>query len=338
MLSQSEIDALLGAVGSGEIEEKLEAPPEAVDPGTPASTPATPRRVKTYDFRRPDKFSKDQLRTLQAIHENVGRLVAGRLTAVLRTNVSMQLADAEQMVFDEYLGQLDLPTQLAVLKADALGGPFLFNLDLGLAYAFIDRQLGGPGIVPSERREPTAIEAELIERGIRDLLPSFAEAWAHLQPLVVEISELALGPSLLRVAAPSEVVAVITFEVRIAGQTMPLTVCYPHTTLEPLVQRLSATAWYAQPDRGRGTGEQRADLEGHLQAVSVPVAAVLGTVEVAVETLAALQPGDVIRLNDRADRPVAMSFADHVRAWALPGRVGDRLALQLVSPLRAMEE
>ena len=332
MLSQSEIDALLGAVDTPEIEEYLD------EPGTPAAEPASTQKVKTYDFRRPDKFSKDQLRTLQAIHENVARHAAGRLTARLRTNVSIQLADAEQMVFDEFVTQLDLPTQLAVLHADVLKGPVLLDMDLGLGFALIDRLLGGPGLAPAARREPTAIEAQLIARMIDDILPSFGEAWAHLQPLEMHVTELALGPSLLRVAAPSAVVAVITLEVRIAGQTAPLTICYPHQSLEPLVQRLSATAWYAQTDRHSGNAQHRDDLEDVLRLVEVPVTALLGSIDLPVESVAALRPGDVIRLDDRATRPVVLSFADEVRAWARPGRVGDRLALQLVAPLQAVEE
>ena len=106
------------------------------------------KSVKTYDFRRPDKFSKDQLRTLQAIHDNVARLAGARLSARLRTTVTIQLAGAEQMVFDEFVGQLNLPTQLAVLNSSALTGPFLIDLDLGLAYACVDRVLGGPGPQP----------------------------------------------------------------------------------------------------------------------------------------------------------------------------------------------
>jgi flagellar motor switch protein FliM len=333
MLSQSEIDALLGAVGSSPVDEVLEDPTPA-----PARQGGSTRAVKVYDFRRPDKFSKDQLRTLQAIHENFARLTAGRLTARLRTSVHLQLADSEQIVFDEYIGALQLPTQLIVLRADGLAGPFLVNLDLGLAFAFVDRTLGGPGRISQERREPTAIESELIARIIDDIIPAFAEAWAHLQTVEPHVEELALGPSLLRVAAPTQVVAVLTLEVRIAGQNGSLTICYPHQSLEPLMSRLSASAWYAQPDRGREIGAQRDDLEASLDLVEVPITAYLGSVELPVEVLAGIEPGDVIRLDDRADRPIVVSFADRVRAWAVPGRSGDRLALQLVTPLAAVED
>ncbi len=336
MLSQTEIDALLGAVSSPSADDVLSA--AGVGGLAGAGPSASAKSVKTYDFRRPDKFNKDQLRTLQAIHDNMARLSGARLSARLRTTVTIQLAGAEQMVFDEYVQQLNLPTQLAVLGSAALAGPFLLELDLRLAYAFIDRVLGGAGTVPEERHEPTAIESQLIERVIADIIPSFTEAWGHLAPFDASIAETALSPALLRVAAPTDVVAVLTLEVRIAGQTAALTICYPHPSLEPLIPRLSATAWYAQPDRGAAADAHAQNLRSAMEIVELQLAATLGTTELPVETLAELEPGDIIRLDERVDRPVLLSIEDQVRAWAVPGRIGDRLALELVAPLRLVED
>ena len=112
------------------------------------------------------------------------------------------------------------------------------DLDLGLAFACVDRMLGGPGRIPSERREPTSIEGQLIGRIIDDIVPALNEGWQHLQAMGAQVTETALGPALLRVAAPSHVVAVLTYEVRVAGQTAPLTICYPNVALEPILPRL----------------------------------------------------------------------------------------------------
>ena len=336
MLSLAEIDALLGAVSSPAADAMLSG---GAQEGPVARGHTPTRAVKNYDFRRPDKFNKDQLRTLQAIHDNVARLASARLSARLRTTITIQLAGAEQMVFDEYLQQVDLPTQLAVLTSSALAGPFLLDLDLNLAFACIDRILGGPGRIPDEKREPTSIEAQLIARVIADITPVFHEAWGHLAPnFDVAVSETALSPALLRVAAPTDVVAVLTLEVRIAGQTAPLALCYPHSSLEPLIPRLSATAWYAQPDRGTEADSHVLNLRRSLETVELQVAATLGTADVPLEVLAELVPGDIIRLDERASRPILISIEDQVRAWALPGRVNDRLAAELVAPLQLVED
>jgi flagellar motor switch protein FliM len=329
MLSQSEIDALLGAVAEAPAATEVSAPPSVLS--------AAGRSVKTYDFRRPDKFSKDQLRTLQAIHENVARAAAARLSARLRTPVSITLAETAQMIYDEYVQGLTLPTELVVLANDELDGPFLMDLDLGLGLAGIERMLGGTGRVPEARREPTPIESSLLARIVDDLITSLDEGWAHLVKLNLRVGETAFGPSLLRVAAPSHVVAVLTYEVRLTGQTAPLTLCYPHASLESLMPRLSATAWYSQPDRSSDAGAGRAELAAALRTVGIPITAVLGSVELSVEALMGLQPGDTIRLEERTAAPVLLSVMDQARAWAQPGRVGDRLALRVVTPLEKVE-
>lgn len=332
MLSQSEIDALLLATAAAPAEPAGAAATEIL----PTALIAPGRSVRTYDFRHPDKFSKEQLRTLQAIHEDAGRVAGGRLTARLRGPVTVALANTEQLLFADYLEALELPTQLVVYRASGLAGSFLVDFDLGLAFAAVDRLLGGPGLIPAERREPTAIEADLIGRLVEELGPAFDEGWAHFQALGAAVEELALGPALLRVAAPTDVVAVITFEVRFAGQAAPLTVCYPAASLEPLLPRLAVSAWY-EKTAARAAGEVREDVAHALETVEVPVRAVLGGVDLPVEALAGLQPGDVIRFTERADEPVRLSIMDQAQAWALPGRVGDRLALRVVTPLQPVE-
>jgi flagellar motor switch protein FliM len=327
MLSQAEIDALLGAVADGTLPTEDQPP----------SLSADGRLVKTYDFRRPAKFSNEQLRTLQAIHENVGRVAAARLSSFLRGSVVIQLAGTDQLVFDDYLSQLALPTELVVMTSTGLGGPFMADLDLGFAFAGVDRLLGGPGRIPLDRAEPTPIEASLIGKLIGHLPHALNEGWAHLQTLDVSITETALTPILLRLAAPTEVVAVLTYEVRFAGQTAPMTICYPYASLEPLLPRLAATMWYAQRRQAAGNSSIRDVLQAEVEAVDVPVTASFRPVDIPVESLAELAPGDVIRFDERFDEPVLLTISDQAQAWALPGRVGDRIALRLVTPLTPTE-
>ncbi len=326
MLSQAEIDALMGA---GTAVKRAEA--------EPSSIVAKGRVVKTYDFRRPDKFSKDQLRTLQAIHENVARIAGARLTAALRSPVSIQLATCEQMIFDEYVAGLDLPTQLVLLRAGALAGPMLMEVDLRFALAGIERLLGGHGAIATERREPTAIEAALIAQLSGELIPPIADAWSHLTAFPLDAIETALSPVLLRVAAPSEVVAVLTFEVRFSGSTATLALTYPHASLEPMLPRLSGTAWYAQSGSEGDNGPTRTKIEEALDRVEISLTAVLGTVDLPVEMLADLKTGDVIRFDERIDDPITIWISDQVRAWGIPGRVEDRLAMRLIAPLTIVE-
>jgi flagellar motor switch protein FliM len=201
----------------------------------------------------------------------------------------------------------------------------------------VDRLLGGPGRIPPERGEPTPIEADLIARIFGHLPHALNEGWSHLQTLDVSVTESALTPILLRVASPSEVVAVMTYEVRFAGQTAPMTICYPYATLEPLLPRLAATMWYSQRRQAAGSSSIRDVLENEIRAVEIPIAASFRAVDIPVEALTELRAGDVIRFDEHFDEPVLISIADQAQAWAIPGRVGDRVALRLVSPLVPVE-
>jgi flagellar motor switch protein FliM len=223
------------------------------------------------------------------------------------------------------------------MSSTGLNGPFMVDMDLGFALAAVDRLLGGPGRIPSERNDPTPIEGDLISRVVGHLPHALNEGWSHLQTLDVNVTESALTPILLRVASPSEVVAVMTYEVRFAGQTAPMTICYPYNTLEPLLPRLAATMWYSQRRQAAGSSTVRDILESEIRSVEIPLSASFRAVDIPVEALTELRPGDVIRFDEHFDEPVLIAVADQAQAWAIPGRVGDRVALRLVSPLQPME-
>jgi len=327
MLSQAEIDSLLGAVADGTLPSEDQPP----------SLSADGRVVKTYDFRRPAKFNNEQLRTLQAIHETVGRIAAARLSSFLRSPIVIQLAGTDQLIFDDYLSQLSLPTELAIMASPGLGGPFLVDIDLGFAQAAVDRLLGGPGRVPAERNDPTPIEADLIARVVAHIPPALNEGWSHLQTLDVGVTETALTPILLRVASPAEVVAVMTYEVRFSGQTAPMTICYPYAALEPLMPRLAASAWYSQRGKANGDGSVRDTIENEVKSVEIPISATFRAIDIPVEALTGLQPGDVIRFDEHFDEPVLISVSDQAQAWAMPGRIGDHIAMRLVTALQPVE-
>ena len=341
MLTQAEINALIAAAGG-----TSDAPPSG------SSRQVQPKAVKTYDFRRPDKFSKDQLRTLGSIHESFGRLAGAKLSGRLRFTakpMTVALADTSQMIYSEYVAGLALPSQLITLTVPQLGGAkMLMDLDLSLAKAWIDRQLGGPGLLPAEREELTPIESALILRLLDDVLETLAEAWSNVTEMTPRVDgDPQLLPTMLRVAVPSDVVAVLAFEVRYdvgrtaesigVPQSAPISICIPHSTLEPVLSRLSATSWYEKSQKSVDT-TGRADLTATLQNVEVPVTAILGGVELSVDELASLKPGDVIRFGERADHPVRLSVMDQAMAWAVPGKVGDKVALRLLTPLQQLME
>ena len=242
------------------------------------------------------------------------------------------------MLYDEHVNRISPPTQLVVMKSPELNGPILVDIDLPFAFAAIDRLLGGPGSLPPNKREPTSIERGLIAQIANELIPAFNEAWQHLADLQITIAELALSAALLRIAAPSEVVAVLRFEVRVSnsGRTAQVSICFPHAALEPLLPRLSASTWYATGKQADEAWSE--DLDRALQSTPITVRAMLGTVEISVEELASLAVGDIIKLDERADQPILLTIADAARGLGIPGRSGEHLAVKIVAPFQPVEE
>ena len=136
ILSQDEIDALLNAISTGEVE-----PQEY-------SQQKEQRKVKIYDFRRPDKFSKDQIRTLQMMHETFARLTTTALSAQLRALVGVHVASVDQLTYEEFIRSIPNPTTLAVINMDPLKGSAVLEIDPGITFTIIDKLLAARASSP----------------------------------------------------------------------------------------------------------------------------------------------------------------------------------------------
>ncbi len=329
-------------------------------PGQSDGPVKAPKPAKVYDFRRPDKFSKDQLSTLAQVHDDFGQKAANELSARVGFQpqpMRITLESTDQMLWKQYVEDLQLkeqlPAYLAVYQAPEFGpdARFLIEIDLPLVKGLVDRLLGGAGLL-GPREAPTPIEAPLIIRNIMDPLgAALKEAWgrvAEISPFMdPDKTNPAYQPNGLRVAAQTDVVVVMKLKVayevgRLEGGSprtvqSHISVCIPHSTLEPVLDKLSAaTLWETkskEPDLSI-----RQDLTSSLQAVEIPLTAILGGVELPVDALAGLKPGDIIRFAERIDHPVRLTIMDRAVAWATPGRVGDRVAVRLLTPLQQLME
>lgn len=293
--------------------------------------------VRTYDFRRPDKFNKDQLRTIAAIHESAALSMAVRLSSRLRVPIEVTAGTVEQVLYGEHVEHLELPRQLAVIEGDGIGAPALIDIDIRFCLAAVERLLGGTAMGQPEPRTPTGVEAEIIRRTTEELLEPLSTAWAQIAPMNMRVSELAFTPALLRVAAPSAAAAVVRFIVRVGDAEYPMAICYPSEAIAPVAPKLSVSSWYAD-----STGAVAADWRGRLeQAVGtapVEVRATLGRAAISVSEIATISVGDVIRLDQAASGPILLTAANAAAARAVPGRSGERLAVRLIEGFRPKEE
>lgn len=314
-LSQAEIDALLAKLAT---EGEQQAAPQ--DPEW--------RVVKTYDFRRPDKLSKDQMRTLQLLHESLGRIAGSTVSAYLRTAVQMNLVSIDQGVYGEYVDHVPQDSILHILSLDPLPSNVLISLDSTAAMAAVDRLLGGAGTATKSAQIPTEIELALIRTLVSCVLRAMKEAWSRVEDLSPTVQDIVLDPRFVQIALKSDPVVVVAFEMSILHHSGTLTLCLPYVVLEPVLPKLSAQHWFASAKRGAAA--QTDTLRRHLDSVRVNVAVELGGASVSLRDLGQLKVGDVLIINRAVDDDLELLVGGRPLFAARPGTVGHKLAVQVV--------
>lgn len=316
ILSQREIDALLSALPAAE--------------STAGDVPKSENKpVKTYDFRRPDKFSKDQIRTLELIHDNFARRAGITLSARLRALVQINLISIEQVIYDEFVQQVPTPAVLYALTLDPLPGRAMLELHPSVAFIVVDRLLGGQGRALNRSRELTEVEMALIETVVWEILAAMKEGWTNVTTLQPKLTgDVGFTPQFLPIATATEICLVIAFEIRYGEESGLMRLCMPYVLLEPVLGQLTAQAWYAS-SRSTLPPERRAHLRQNLEAVKLPLIAVLGTTDLPIEEVLNLQKGDVILLDTSTTLDLTLTVAGRPTFSGRPGRVGRGLAVRV---------
>jgi flagellar motor switch protein FliM len=315
VLSQEEIDLLLKALASGEIKA------EEVAASSEKKTEA-----KTYDFRRPNKFSKEQLRTLYMIHDNFGRLASNFLSGYLRTNVQIKIVSVDQVTYEDFLISIPSPTLITIFSMPPLKGTAILETSPAFSFPIVDLLLGGTGRMPAKLRELTDIEIGVIRRVNARLLEQLRYAWGDLVTFDPQIELLETNPQFNQVLTPSETVAVITFTSTI-GETQGLVnLCLPFITLEPVVGKLSARYWFsAQEVEDREAARER--LAKLLNHVPLEIKLLSGSTRITLREFLELQVGDVITLERSVKEDMELWVGDRPYLLGQPGAVGNKLAL-----------
>ena len=320
ILSQEEIDALLSAISTGEVAPE-EVKEESKQP-----------RIKKYDFRRPDKFSKDQLRTIQMVHDTYARLLSSSLSAFLRTIVEAEVVGVDQLTYDEFIRSLPTPSATFISTIEPLEGNVIFGLDMPLSFSIIDRLLGGQGGGQIRERELTDIEQTVLVRILRRLYSGFKEAWKNVVELEPSLERLEMNPQFVQIVPPGDMVVLNTLELQIDDARGMLNICLPYTTLEPILSKLSAHYWFAgsKPD---SQPENIQNLARRIQQTVVPVSAVMGRATLSVGEVLDLGVGDVIPLRGQGKGLVELQVGSHVKFVGHPGYVGRHMGVQISQAL-----
>ncbi|MBN1799284.1 MAG: flagellar motor switch protein FliM [Spirochaetales bacterium] len=321
VLSQDEIDQLLSAISSGEVE-------------TP-ETQAMPaqRNIKIYDFKRPDKFSKDQIRTVSIMHETFARLTTTSLSAQLRSLVHVHVASVDQLTYEEFIRSIPNPTTLAVINMDPLKGSAILEIDPSVTFSIIDRLFGGQGEETKLSRDLTDIEQSVMEGIIVRILGNMREAWSTVIDLRPRLGQIETNPQFAQIVPPTEMVVLVTLETKVGDVDGLMNFCIPYLTIEPIISKLSAQYWYSSVRRGTTT-ENLNILRERLETVSVNIVAEIGSMMLKVKDVLALKKGDVIRLpNVRINDPMGLKIGDRKKFLCRPGIMGNKVAVQVIKKL-----
>lgn len=287
VLSQDEIDNLLKALSTGELDaDEMKNTDE--------------RQVKDYDFARPAKFSKEHLRTLEIIFEHFGRLLATNLPAYLRKSVSVDVVNSEVVIYSEFSNALSNPVLLGVVGMDPLMGNVIMEMASNLGFAIVDRLLGGVGNSLEKERDFSEIELSILERVFTICVNLLHEPWENVVEITPRLNRIETNSQFAQIISPSETIAIVTINLKIGDVEGLMNICLPYTTLEPVMDKLNTKYWFSTM-KEKDSNSYEAAIENIIDNALIPMKAVLGTSKINVQDFVNLQLGDVIRLDRKVD-------------------------------------
>lgn len=323
VLSQSEIDSLLAALSTGELDaDEIQKKDE--------------RQVRNYDFARPAKFSKEHLRTLEIIYEHYGRLLSTNLPLYLRKNVQISVASSETVVFSEFSNALSNPAILGIVNFAPLPGTIIMELSSNLGFAMIDRMLGGQGVPIDKTRDFSEIELTIVEKILIMCMQLMKEPWRNVVDIDPFLERIETNPQFAQIIAPNDMIAIVTLSVKVGDVEGFMNVCLPFFTVEDVMDKLNTKFWYSTMQEA-SEEDYSQYVESMIRRARVPVKAVLGKSTITVDDFVNLQCGDIIRLNTMTESEMPIYVGNIKKFMAMPGKSGDNYAVRVTSVIREEE-
>ena len=323
ILSQSEIDNLLKQLSEGDLDvDQIQGEDE--------------KQVKNYDFSRPTKFSKEHLRTLEIIFEHYSRLISTNLPVYLRKNVQVSVASSETVTFSEFSNALSNPSVLGIVNFAPLNGNIIIEIATNLCYAMLDRMLGGSGQPLEKSRDFSDIELTILQKLLVMFTQLMREPWKNVVEISPVLSRLETNPQFAQVIAPSDMIAIVTLNMKIGDVEGMVNICLPFFTLEDVMDKLNTKYWFSTMQENHDEHYEEY-IESMIRRVDIPIKAVLGRSTISVNDFLNLQVGDCIRLDSRGDTDMNVYVGNIKKFTALPGTDRDSYAVQITSVIREEE-
>lgn len=285
----------------------------ALLPETPAKADkdtARKRGAVPYNFRRPDRLSKEQVSSLYLLHDLFAHNLSSSLPLFLRSVSEANLISVEQQSYGDYIRGLSDPTTIFTVAANSLRGVFIVELNASIAFPVIDRMLGGEGQGLNEIRGATDLEMKVLEGFVAVIAENYREAWKAYVEFETEIIGRETRPQLLQIVSPNEIVATVVYQIQIGESTGMMSICLPVAMLESVIEKFTRSSYSSgDPTAPEATNS----LLKTLSAIRFPVASELENVSASVSALMALTVGDILRTNHSIERPMNISIADTVK-------------------------
>lgn len=320
VMSQDEIDKLLNQLSSGELDaEELQETDE--------------KQIREYDFKRPSKFSKEHLRTLEIIFDHYGRLLSTHLPGYLRKSVQVEVMNSEAVTYSEFSNALSNPVLLGIVNFSPLKGNIVIELAANLGYAIVDRMLGGGGIPLDKNRDFTEIELSIIERIFGICVNLLREPWQNVIAIEPHLERIETNSQFAQIISPSEMIAIVTINIRLGDVEGLMNVCLPFICLEDIMDKLNTKYWFSTL-QDVDEGDYKELIEGMIERAQIPMKAVLGKSTLPVLDFINLQVGDIIRVDSKVDDELDIYVGNILKFTALPGSASDKYAVKVTSIIR----
>ena len=349
VLSQEEVENLLNIMSKGEKKDagaavaptpasvalaggKAAAKPFGLGGGgggVAAKSWARQEKVTPYDFKRPERVGKEQMKALQTLHEGFGRKFAAGLSAMLRTIVEVKLTSVDQLTYSEFIFSLDNPTCFNLLRAEPLEGNLILDINPSILYPMIDRLLGGgrEGTLLA-RRPLTEIELRLVSRITALFLKEMKTAWENVLDLDLSVIQVESNPQLIQIVPPNEVVVLVCFEVALIEVRGIINLCIPYNSFERISGKLASNTWVTY-GRKQATPQSIKKISKSIRNMHVEMKVKLAQSKIKMNELMQLRVGDLICTEKNMDTPLLVSVEGIPKYWAKPGIYKGYTAIQI---------
>lgn len=330
VLDQDEVDALLSAVDSGEIEQPT---------GDVTLEPVDDREVVVYDFKRPERVSKEQLRAVTALHESFARNLGATLSSFMRSIVDVELAGVEQLTYSQFILSLPNPTCFALLTAEPLEGSLILEINPSILFPIIDRLLGGGRAATTIPDRPlTNIEFRLAKKIMDYAIEQLDEMWQHVLPgAAFAIAGTESNPQLVQIVPPNEPVVLVTFEVSMGEVSGVISLCLPYGSIEPVLADLTKRDWFSYRSK-KDAPQLKTLVRSNLRRASVNVGAFLARTTISVSELMALSPGDILKTDTGTGAEASLVVNDKLKFRGRAGKFRGKRAVLITRAAETGEE